>query len=668
MSNATMLRQFTGNSSFIAALAVTVFFIGLTAAPCIAADSPLAADTPSTTVEGATFIAPAGWYLSVRGRATIIESPERDSRIVLVDVDALDRDAAIAAAWAAYRPDMKLPLISTVASADKDGWTDQWTYTYRTSPNERRDVASGTKRRGNQWTVWISDFFQPTAEKRLAQVRLIFDRLLPKGYERETFAGKTPNNLDDARIKEIGAFVERAREALGIPGVSIGLIQNGKVVFAGGFGVRRLGKAEPVDADTLYIIASNTKAMTTLMLGKLVDEGKLTWDTPVTKLLPQFKLGDADTTSKVLVRHLVCACTGLPRQDLEWLVEFGNATPTSALAVLGTMKPTSGFGEMYQYSNPLAAAGGYVGAYVLLPGKELGAAYDEAMKSRVFDPLGMKSTTFDFAVAQAGNHAAPHALSIDAKPEAAMMKVNYAVIPVRPAGGAWSSVNDVLKYVAMELANGQLPDGGRYISKEVLLERRAKQVTIGKDSTYGMGLRVETTYDIPVVQHGGSMIGYKSNMLWLPDHQVGAVILTNSDSGGAILRPFQRKVLEVLFNGRPEADADIQARATAMRVSILAERKLLTVPAAAADAAKLAKRYANAALGEIAVSRDGESTAFDFGEWKSPVASRTNPDGTVSFITTVTGMDGLELVVRDSADTRSLVLRDAQHEYIFTER
>ena len=92
------------------------------------------------------------------------------------------------------------------------------------------------------------------------------------------------------------------------------------------------------------------------------------------------------------------------------------------------------------------------------------------------------------------------------------------------------------------------------------------------------------------------------------------------------------------------------------------------MPAASADAAKLAKRYANAALGEIAVSGDGESTVFDFGEWKSRVASRNNPDGTVSFITTATGMDGLELVVRDGAGPRSLVIRDAQHEYIFTER
>ena len=103
-------------------------------------------------------------------------------------------------------------------------------------------------------------------------------------------------------------------------------MQDGKVVFAGGFGVRDLATGSAPDADTLYIVASNTKALTTLMLGKLLDEGKLTWDTPVTRLLPSFKLGDADTTSRVLVKHLICACTGLPRQDFEWLFQYQGVT------------------------------------------------------------------------------------------------------------------------------------------------------------------------------------------------------------------------------------------------------------------------------------------------------------------------------------------------------
>src|SRR5438552_4868146 len=161
--------------------------------------------------------------------------------------------------------------------------------------------------------------------------------------------------------------------------------------------------------------ASNTKGMTTLLLSELVDERKLKWDQPVIEVYPSFKLGDAETTKKVLVKHLVCACTGLPRQDLEWIFEFKNATPTSSLALLGTMQPTSPFGEVFQYSNLMASAAGYVGAHLYYPDRELGAAYDEAMEKMIFIPLGMTSTTFDMARAQKGNHASPHGDNVDGK-------------------------------------------------------------------------------------------------------------------------------------------------------------------------------------------------------------------------------------------------------------
>src|SRR6185295_17336217 len=127
-----------------------------------------------------------------------------------------------------------------------------------------------------------------------------------------------------------------------------------------------------------------------------------------------------------------------------------------------------------QYSNLLAGAAGFTGGHVLYPQLEIGAAYDKAMQTEVFDPLGMKVTTFDYARASSGNHSIPHAPDVDGK----------------PARAAWSSVNDMLKYVSMELANGALPDGRRYISKGPLLERRAAKVPIGKDAVYGMGLEV----------------------------------------------------------------------------------------------------------------------------------------------------------------------------------
>ena len=646
----------------------TTAFAAAAAAPA-AQDAPqrLAADTPQTTVAGNTFIAPADWSVSVRGPATILEPPEGQGAIALVDVTAPDADAAVAAAWKAYKPDATWPLKVTHDRPDRNGWSKQKAYDYQTSPNEKRDVGGVASFADGRWTVVIYDMAQAVGEKRGAQVALIFDRLLPKGYVRETFAGKKANKLDRARIGELGRFIETGQKELKVPGVALGIVQDGKVVFAGGFGVRKLGEPQTVDDGTLMMIASNTKALTTLLLARLVAEGKMTWDTPVTSLLPSFKLGDADTTKKVNVRQLICACTGLPRQDMEWLFEYKNVTPEGALATLGTMQPTSKFGELFQYSNPMAGAAGFTGGHVLYPDMELGAAYDKAMQTQVFDPLGMKSTTFDYARAQAGDHAAPHAPTIDGKPALAVMELNYSIIPLRPAGAAWSNVNDMLRYVSMELANGKLPDGKAYIPKEPLLERRAKQVAIGKDETYGMGLMIDTEYDIPVVHHGGDMSGYHSDMIWLPDSNVGAVILTDADPGWILRGQFRRRLLEVLFDGKPEAAAQVASAGKSFYSQIAAERKLLTVPADPAESAKLAPLYANAVLGEIAVSRANGTTLFDFGEWRSEVASKKNPDGTISFITTAPGISGFEFVV-GAGPKKTLVTRDAQHEYVFEER
>jgi len=649
-------------------LCSTLFAQAAPAAVAIAQLSEgLSADTPKTTVLGNAFLAPKEWSIRIKGPATILEAPEGGSWIALVDVQAKGNDDALAAAWRAYKPEAKWPVKVSNDMPDKDGWSRRRLYEYLTSPNEKRAVAALVSYSGSNWTVVIEDLADAVAEKRGGQVALIMGRLLPKGYSRESFAGKKANVLDSARIAELGRFIEQGQKATGVPGVALGLVQDGKVIFADGFGVKELGGQEKPDGDTLFMVASNTKAMTTLLLAKLVDERRFAWDTPVTTLFPSFRLGNAETTRSVLVKHLICACTGMPRQDLEWLFEYGKITPEGSLALLGTMQPTSKFGELFQYSNLMAAAAGYTGAHVLYPQMEVGAAYDRAMQTYVFDPLGMKATTFDYARALAGDHASPHSPDVDGKPAKALMSVNYAAIPVRPAGAAWSSVRDMLKYVSMELAEGKLPDGKTYISKEPLLERRAPQVSIGKDVTYGMGLMVDTTYGVPVVHHGGDLIGYHSDMIWLPQQNVGAVVLTNGDPGWLIRTRFSRKLLEVLFDGHPEADALLQADAKNFFSAMAADRKLLTIPADAKESAKLAKHYSNASLGGIDVSSSGSSTIVDFGEWKSEVASRKNPDGTISFITIVPGMIGSEFVVGSGAK-RILVIRDAQHEYVFEER
>ncbi|MCW5801801.1 MAG: serine hydrolase [Deltaproteobacteria bacterium] len=631
----------------------------------------VAEDTPRTTAGGNRFVVPAGWTIAARAPATIVTAPEGDVTIVFADVQAADADAAVEAAWSAYGPAKKrwaLEIKQPVA--DRDGWSQIQTYAYQTSPDEKRQVWAQARFANGAWTVIISDAAIATANKRGGQLGTLLGQVLPKGFERESFAGKKANPLDAAHVAALAKFIEDAQQALDVPGVGLGLVQDGKVVFAGGFGVREKGKPAKIDGDTRFVFASNTKALTTLMLAKLVDEKKLAWDTPVTTLLPQFKLGDPDTTAKVQVRHLICACTGMPRHDLEMLFEPGRInTAERVLASLAMMQPTSKFGELFQYSNPMAAAAGFVGGHVAFPKLELGAAYDEAMRTRVFEPLGMTSATFDFKRALAGNVAAVHSEGFQDKTSVVPHKLNETILfPNRPAGGLWVSVRDMLRYVQMELAEGKLPNGKVYLPKETLLARRDKQVATGKDTHYGMGLSVSSRYGVTVVDHGGDIAGFHSNMIWLPEHGVGAVIVVNSDAGGAIRNGFRRKLLEVLFDGRPEADA---ALATSIRnhfEALALARKQIRVPAAPEHASKLAAKYANESLGDVVVTRAGAAVTFDFGEWKSEVATRTNPDGTISYVTITPPLAGFELSPGEAGGKRTLVVRDAQHEYVFTER
>lgn len=625
----------------------------------------LAADTPRATIEGTTFVAPKGWTIRVRGAAVLLEAPEPGSRIALVDVRAKDPDTAVALAWAASTLGTPPPLELATAVPDDEGWVDTRRYAYTVPTREQRDVVAIARHHGEAWSVSISDLADAVAEKRNSQLKTILGRLQPKGYRRETFAGKAAHKLDAARLAALTAFVDQSRDKLGIPGIALGIVQDSKIVFADGFGRRELDNPRKPDADTRFMIASNTKALTTLLLATLVDDHKLTWDTPVAELMPSFKLGDAATTASVRVKHLVCACTGMPRRDYELLME--SATPASVMASLAKMQPTSAFGELFQYSNQLVAAGGYLAAAVLSPNQELGAAYDAAMQARVFAPLGMTSTTFDFARALDGNHAGAYELDLDGKPGPAVMAVNYLSLADRPDGGAWSTVRDMLKYVAMELARGKLPGGRRYVSEAALLARRAPQVAMSQDESYGLGLMVDRTWGIPVIHHGGDLIGYHSDMIWLPDHDVGAVILTNGRGGVPLRRAFRRKLLEVLFDGQPLADAQLAGAASRMFEEIGNDRRRLTLPAAEADAGELAARYHNDALGDLAVRRDHGATIFDFGEWQSAVASFRDTDGTTSFVTAVTGMRGLQFVVGFSGAKRTLILNDGQHEYTFTE-
>src|SRR5438445_1024106 len=222
-----------------------------------AARQQLTSDTPRTTPDGATFVAPGGWWIETRGNAIIL-TPEGDSRIALVDVHVKDADSAVKSAWAALKPNLKWALKLATDAPGREGWDSFRNYGYEVSPNEHRAVGAQASRRGDAFTVVIWDYDRAVAEKRSGQSASVFDHLQPPGFKRESFAGRKARPLDTERIAKIKDFIEQARAALGIPGVAISLYQDGKIVFEGGFGVREQRQAAAVDAETLFMVASNT--------------------------------------------------------------------------------------------------------------------------------------------------------------------------------------------------------------------------------------------------------------------------------------------------------------------------------------------------------------------------------------------------------------------------
>lgn len=635
--------------------------------------APKVAVSEDTSIEVggiATLTVPAGWSYRSDGTATYIAPPEGDVSMVVVPISgATDGDAAVAQAWKAH--DQKFARAVRLAQdmPGRDGWSAVRVVNYEVAPAEKRGLFAAAHQLGDIWLVALVDGAIATLAKRSGQNGQIFESLRPKGYAKENFAGKTAHKLDAARIADIKNFVSDSMAKMGIPGAGLALIQDGKIVYEGGLGVKEVGTNDPVDENTMFMVASNTKGMSTLMLATLVDEGKLDWDSPVTSVYPGFRLGSDETTSHVLMKHLVCACTGLPRKDMEWIFNTPRDTPASdTFAKLAVTEPTSGFGEVFQYNNLITSAGGFIGGHLAYPDMEIGAAYDRAMQERVFKPLGMTSSTFDYDKAMADNWAKPHAYNFADKNVRASMDLNYTIRPYRPAGGLWSTTHDMALYVINELNEGVLTDAKRMVSKENLLKRREHNVPVGENRWYGMGLFEDRTYGTPIIFHGGSMLGYQTQWFAYPESGVGAVILTNADDGYALQEPLARKILEVLYDGKPEAAEDIASRAARMAEGRAKSRSDIDYPGDATVLARLADAYTSPELGPLTVRRDGGKTFVSTTSIRSEIATKKEPDGSVSIITVEPGFVGSNMVIGEQDGKRTLSLLDDQHTYVWVEQ
>lgn len=621
------------------------------------------------TGTGAQMAPIPGWSREMRGDMMVFTAPEGDATAAIVGVDeAADGAAAVAAAWAKLDPAFKREVLIAQDPPARDGWDQITVVNYKTSPAEQLAIQGIGLRKGDTWTVVLINGAIATIAKRGAQLNQAFGSLRPTDFERETFAGRDANELTPARIAELTGYLSEAMEGLEIPGVGLALVQNNRIIWEGGLGTTEIGGGQEVDEDTSFMVASNTKGMATLLLSTLVDEGKLAWDQKVTEVYPEFRLGSPETTDSVLVEHLICACTGLPRKDMQWVMNTSRETPASDTFVqLAATEPTSGFGEVFQYNNLMASAAGYIGGHLVYPDMEIGAAFDRAMDERIFGPLGMTRTTFDYAKAMDDNWARPHARGFAGPVETAPMQWNWMVYPYRPAGGVWSTAHDMALYALNELREGTLADGTDLVSAENLLKRRERYVPIGEDSWYGMGLMESANLGKSIYYHGGSLIGFKSNFWFIPEDGVAAVLLTNSDTGQGLLGLFQRKLLEVLYDGDDEADENLAA---AVRLGAEAREKGREGIVEKGDAdvlGALAPRYVNDELGPLTISSEDGTTFATVTSGTTAIGTKANDDGTQSIIMMTPGFFGFPLVVGESDGKRTLTLLDAQHNYVFVE-
>ncbi|GMM93981.1 serine hydrolase domain-containing protein [Qipengyuania sp. MTN3-11] len=640
----------------------------------LAQEAPATVSQPSEaevieTGTGAVMAPVPGWAQERRGDLLVFTAPEGDATAAVVPVTGASSGAeAVERAWAKFDPSFDRKVLIAQDPPARDGWEANTVVSYDTSPAEKLALQAIALRKGEEWTVILLRGAVSTVAKRGAQLGQAFGSLHPADFQKESFAGKEANALTPARVAELTGFVEQAMAGLEVPGVGLALIEDGEIVWEGGLGVTELGGTEAVNENTSFMIASNTKGMATLLLATLVDDGALAWDQKVTEVYPEFRLGSEATTDSVLIEHLICACTGLPRKDMQWVMNTSAATPASDTFVqLAATEPTSGFGEVFQYNNLMASAAGYIGGHLVHPEMELGAAFDSAMEERIFEPLGMTRTTFDFSEAMAENWARPHSRGYAGPVEEAPMDWNSMVYPYRPAGGAWSTAHDMALYTLNELDRGALADGGRLVSEDSLLKRRQRYVPTGDNSWYGMGLMESTGLGKAVYSHGGSLLGYKSNFWFIPEDRIGAVLLTNSDTGQTLLGLFERKLMEIIYDGKAEAAENLAAAVSLGAEARAKSREMISENGDPEVLAGLAPRYANPELGPLTITREGEMTYGTMTSGRTALGTMANEDGTHSIVMTTPGMFGLPLVIAERDGKRALILNDAQHEYVFLE-
>lgn len=571
---------------------------------------------------------PAGWTLGSEPNDVVtIVSPEKDLRVAFVKVpfEGTPEELA-AAAWRAFDSSFDFPVLQKIPMPGAGGWDAIFQVVYNVPEAQSRVAVAALRTLGDKAYCGLIFGTKGGIGRRQMQVAEVLQNWKPVGLAEPSLAGSEQRKWEEKQSTEMGEFLRRSMATLQIPGAAIAVVQGGRVVFAEGFGVTKIGSNEPVRAETRFMIGSSTKPLTTLLMARLVAMGNLEWSTPITKLLPDFALADPEVTRKLEIRHTASASTGMPRRDWDFVFKFKGITAEQRLEEMKLMKPTTGFGETFQYSNYLVAAGGYAAARSFRKKGSLEEAYEAAMRELLFEPLGMKRTGFDEA--EGGSAASPHATNFEGNTVPIDPVIERCLKAVAPAGAAWSTVLGMAQYLLLELTGGMLPSGERLLPEEALLERRKRGIKITDKASYGLGLFLSEEDGLSVMHHGGDTFGFSSDMYFLPQEDLGVVLLTNLRLARLFLAAARRKIFELLFDAPPRAEKMIAAASQAEKEAVAGRLARVKVEANSVKWLEgILGEYRSSELGPLAVQRKDGQYQAEFESWSSALGVEEQPDG-----------------------------------------
>ena len=333
-----------------------------------------------------------------------------------------------------------------------------------------------------------------------------------------------------SKLQGLDALADQAMKQWKVPGVAIAVVQDGKVIYAKGYGYRDLENKLPVTTATLFPIGSITKSFTALTFAILKSEGKVDWDKPVRDYLPEFQMNNPVATEHATPRDLFSHRTGLPRHDLVWY--SSDFSREDMVARLRYLKPYKDFRSAYHYNNLTIMTMGY------LEGKVSGLGWEGAIREKIFTPLAMTHSNLSVVdIEKSDDHALPYEL----KKEVVTKVPFHNIDAIGPAGSINSSVDDMSHYLAFQLGDGKY-DGKQIAAESDLHEMHSPQTAIPDPPpafslpglghfSYGLAWVATSYRGHNLVWHNGGIDGFYALLSMLPDDHMGVVVLTNLPHG-----------------------------------------------------------------------------------------------------------------------------------------